>query len=211
VGPGRGGGGAARDAEIRTKAPRPRKGTVADLQRCRVGEGSERPSSWSTSGQCGCPFSADQSGNRLDPGRWKARVQVPLAHRKFSHVAAALELLVTRRRHGLDMTSIRRQCRNRWLPSSAALNAATVAWLMVPGAEEVPTSLEESLHRPEWQEHAACRGQPIELLFPRRGDSIAAANAACGGCPVPTGCLDFALSVDGGHALQSTSRRGTVP
>jgi hypothetical protein len=100
VGSGRGGGGAARDAEIRTKAPRPRKGTVADLQRCRVGEGSERPSSWSTSGRCGCPFSADQSGNRLDPGRWKARVQVPLAHRKFSHVAAALELLVTRRRHG---------------------------------------------------------------------------------------------------------------
>lgn len=52
-----------------------------------------------------------------------------------------------------------------------------------------------------WWERAACRGMPIELFFPGRGDtSIREALAVCADCPVREECLDDALS----HSREGT-------
>jgi len=45
------------------------------------------------------------------------------------------------------------------------MNAALVHWLMAPDAEPVPLTLEDFLHRPEWQQDAACRGQGVRTWF----------------------------------------------
>ncbi len=45
----------------------------------------------------------------------------------------------------------------------------------------------------DWQDHAACKGTPPELMFPERGDDVQAAKAVCRTCPVCDACLIFAL------------------
>ena len=44
-----------------------------------------------------------------------------------------------------------------------------------------------------WQEHAACSGKPLELFFPKKGESYKQGKAICHCCAVKQQCLDFAL------------------
>jgi WhiB family redox-sensing transcriptional regulator len=39
----------------------------------------------------------------------------------------------------------------------------------------------------------ACAGEDPELFFPEQGDSVTAAKRICAGCPLRTGCLEFAM------------------
>lgn len=48
--------------------------------------------------------------------------------------------------------------------------------------------------RPDWQQHAACRGC-TDLFFPSRGEDTRPALAICNTCPVRTECLDHALEL----------------
>jgi hypothetical protein len=48
---------------------------------------------------------------------------------------------------------------------------------MSAGSGEQLPSLEEVLCRPGWMELAACAGQPIEVFFPAKGQTAAAARA----------------------------------
>jgi hypothetical protein len=41
-------------------------------------------------------------------------------------------------------------------------------------------------------ELAACSGQPIEVFFPAKGQTAAAARAICSTCKVQPECLDYA-------------------
>lgn len=52
---------------------------------------------------------------------------------------------------------------------------------------EIPT-------RPDWAEHAACKGVDPDLFFPERGTSVEAAQAVCGACPVRLACLEEAIT-----------------
>ena len=47
------------------------------------------------------------------------------------------------------------------------------------------------MSRPNWRQHAACRGHDPELWFPGKGDHVGAARAKaiCAGCPVRSDCL----------------------
>ena len=45
-----------------------------------------------------------------------------------------------------------------------AMNEALTGWLMAPDAPDVPVTLEEFLHCPEWQHDAACRGGASERV-----------------------------------------------
>jgi WhiB family transcriptional regulator, redox-sensing transcriptional regulator len=45
-----------------------------------------------------------------------------------------------------------------------------------------------------WQERAACRGAPIEVFFPGRGETAGPARQICARCPVCQQCLEFAVS-----------------
>lgn len=45
-----------------------------------------------------------------------------------------------------------------------------------------------------WRAEAACRGRPLGLFFPRRGDIGIAAKAICASCPVAEACLSAALA-----------------
>ena len=49
------------------------------------------------------------------------------------------------------------------------------------------------LRRPGWIELAACAGlMPIDVFFPARGQTAAAARAICSTCKVQPACLDYA-------------------
>lgn len=53
-----------------------------------------------------------------------------------------------------------------------------------------------NIDRPEWQQQAACAGQPLALFFPKPGehDSVKRAKAICNTCPVIDQCAAYALS-----------------
>jgi WhiB family transcriptional regulator, redox-sensing transcriptional regulator len=59
--------------------------------------------------------------------------------------------------------------------------------------------LQEVVHRPTWMDSAACAGMPIEVFFPAKGQSVAAANARaiCSTCEVRPQCLAYARPIDG--------------
>ncbi len=46
--------------------------------------------------------------------------------------------------------------------------------------------------RPDWHQHAACRGM-TELMYPSQGDDVRPAIAICNRCPVIEPCLEYAL------------------
>jgi WhiB family transcriptional regulator, redox-sensing transcriptional regulator len=72
---------------------------------------------------------------------------------------------------------------------------ALTLWLMTPEAPEVPLKLEELLHRPEWQSHAACRGQGSDLwVADSPGAPYETHRVVCAGCPVREPCLSYALA-----------------
>lgn len=47
---------------------------------------------------------------------------------------------------------------------------------------------------PGWRHHAACATADPSLFDGETADDVAAAEAICAGCPVRTGCLQFALA-----------------
>jgi WhiB family transcriptional regulator, redox-sensing transcriptional regulator len=49
-----------------------------------------------------------------------------------------------------------------------------------------------ALGRPQWYSEAACKGQPVELFFPVRGESAQPAKEICSSCPVKEPCADYA-------------------
>ena len=66
--------------------------------------------------------------------------------------------------------------------------------------------------RPEWQQHAACRGTDTKQWFPGRGDDVRPLREMCASCPVATECLEFALQFEEGGGiwggLTGNDRRG---
>ena len=48
--------------------------------------------------------------------------------------------------------------------------------------------------RPEWMQHAACRGLDVQIFFPERGERIESALLVCKTCPVQQDCLEMALT-----------------
>jgi WhiB family transcriptional regulator, redox-sensing transcriptional regulator len=72
---------------------------------------------------------------------------------------------------------------------------ALTLWLMTPEAPDVPLKIEELLHRPEWQAHAACRGQGSDLwIVDSPGAPYETHRAVCASCPVREPCLSYALA-----------------
>ena len=87
-----------------------------------------------------------------------------------------------------------------------------------PG-EDPPTVAEvvaAIVRRPDWQARAACLGAGVDLFFPPRGQSTAAAKALCATCPVVAECQDYALETDaeagiwGGMGARALRRRPEV-
>jgi WhiB family redox-sensing transcriptional regulator len=67
--------------------------------------------------------------------------------------------------------------------------------LMQPGGDLL--DLDELLHRPAWQQRAACRDSDPQVFFPTDGTTLAEARRICAGCTVRSQCAEFAL----GHSL----------
>jgi WhiB family redox-sensing transcriptional regulator len=44
-----------------------------------------------------------------------------------------------------------------------------------------------------WIKNAKCKGVPVKLFFPLRGESSDSAKVVCRGCPVRKECLEYAL------------------
>jgi WhiB family redox-sensing transcriptional regulator len=59
--------------------------------------------------------------------------------------------------------------------------------------------------RPRWMKYAACRGMPVDVFFPVRGDNNHEAKAVCAGCVVRRACLEY---VNGGEAWQKHGTYG---
>ena len=78
-------------------------------------------------------------------------------------------------------------------------------------AVEIVDVVDEGLRvatREDWVADAACRGMNAELFYPGRGDSTAAARAACASCPVTAQCLEYALRIGEKHGIWgNTSER----
>lgn len=55
--------------------------------------------------------------------------------------------------------------------------------------------------RPDWQQHAACRGAGPEVFHPGKGQSLDRARELCAGCTVREPCLDYALEADIRHGV----------
>lgn len=47
-----------------------------------------------------------------------------------------------------------------------------------------------------WMTAAACRGVPVAIFFPERGEPAAPAREICAGCSCLAACRTFALSAD---------------
>jgi WhiB family transcriptional regulator, redox-sensing transcriptional regulator len=73
--------------------------------------------------------------------------------------------------------------------------AAEIPALMQPGIDVVDL-LRVLLHRPEWQQDAACLGRRPARWFPGRGGDLEPARDVCRGCAVRVDCLEFALAHD---------------
>jgi WhiB family redox-sensing transcriptional regulator len=67
------------------------------------------------------------------------------------------------------------------------LESATLPW-----AAERP-DVDELFRRPAWMAGAACRGHPVGLFFPGKGDEQGPVKAVCESCPVLVECLAYAL------------------
>lgn len=89
------------------------------------------------------------------------------------------------RRHGCD--------RPVHLTARPCAADSVMRLLMRPGDVPIVT-LEDLARRPEWQQRAACNGEPIETFFPLRGVRPTRAQALCEHCAARAECLDFAMS-----------------
>jgi WhiB family redox-sensing transcriptional regulator len=49
--------------------------------------------------------------------------------------------------------------------------------------------------RTDWQDNAACRGEPTDMWFPARGEESFYAKAICNECPVREQCLEYSLEI----------------
>ena len=46
-----------------------------------------------------------------------------------------------------------------------------------------------------WRDEAECAGAPLDVFFPEKGGSAAAARGYCNRCPVTAECLETALAM----------------
>ena len=55
-----------------------------------------------------------------------------------------------------------------------------------------------NIWRPDWQQHAVCRGMNTELFMPKRGDhhGVKKAIAICNTCPVIQQCRDYGFQLE---------------
>lgn len=67
-------------------------------------------------------------------------------------------------------------------PNFEALQAAFIG--------EATASLEQLLRRPDWHQHAACRGAGPELFYVPRGGNTAPARELCADCSVVAECAE---------------------
>lgn len=54
--------------------------------------------------------------------------------------------------------------------------------------------IEQLARRPNWQQHAACRNETVELFITDGGGPSARAKQLCARCPVRLHCLRYALA-----------------
>lgn len=64
----------------------------------------------------------------------------------------------------------------------------------------------ESMHRldltrPNWTDHAACKGMDQRIFFPERGASPEPAKKVCAGCPVRLECAQYAIDNADKHGI----------
>ena len=71
-------------------------------------------------------------------------------------------------------------------------DTAVLTWLMSPRSGAQLPSHEEISRRPSWMELVACAGTRIEVFFPVRGQTAAAARVICSTYKVQPECLDYA-------------------
>lgn len=55
-----------------------------------------------------------------------------------------------------------------------------------------------NINRPNWQQHAVCRGMSTELFMPKRGDhhGVKQAVTICHTCPVIQQCRDYGFQLE---------------
>jgi hypothetical protein len=53
----------------------------------------------------------------------------------------------------------------------------------------------------QWREHAACKGQDIEIFFSSNGVNTGGAKKVCHGCPVMLECLQWACNSRISHGV----------
>ena len=67
----------------------------------------------------------------------------------------------------------------------------------------------------DWEDYAACKGEPIDTFFPKAGDGYTKALRICFRCPVRVACLREALEVEsayrGGRAIRAGMFGGMTP
>lgn len=73
-----------------------------------------------------------------------------------------------------------------------------INWIRTPESEESGSAdvLDLLWKRPTWMADAACRGMPVNLFYPQRGDSTYEAKQVCGRCPVREDCYRFAMDTN---------------
>jgi WhiB family redox-sensing transcriptional regulator len=69
------------------------------------------------------------------------------------------------------------------------VNDALIRWLMVPDDRV----LEDFLHRPAWQQQAACKGVGVDAFVIGKGGRYSR-RELCDGCSVRQECLEAALA-----------------
>lgn len=52
-----------------------------------------------------------------------------------------------------------------------------------------------------WRQHAACKGEPVEVFFAKKGGNVARAKAICMTCPVRLECLSWAVEARIGFGI----------
>ncbi len=65
---------------------------------------------------------------------------------------------------------------------------------MADGQAGIPDFRKRPLLDVSWYDRAACRGEPTDLWFPERGESLEIARRICRSCPVAKACLEYAFA-----------------
>ena len=80
---------------------------------------------------------------------------------------------------------------DRWGAESWGMSILTAS---ESGAVDDLTLIQELARRPNWQLHAACRDESVDLFITDGGGPSARAKQLCARCPVRLHCLRYALA-----------------